>query len=112
MPYGCEELCKKTVSEILEGSGWNDARGYIRPHAFERRRDSKRHSDSKPWVPKDTGSQERADIVLRADHDAACVVNASAWEPTLWRLYAAFALNFPLQQEQRGSLFIHSAPNA
>jgi hypothetical protein len=51
-------------------------------------------------------------IVFQADLDAARVINASASEPTLWQLYAAFALNFPLQQEQCGSLFIHSAPNA
>jgi hypothetical protein len=111
MPYGCEELCKKTVSEILEGSGWNDARGYIRPHAFERRRDSKDTAIRNRGFRR-TGGPRNERIVFQADLDAARVINASTSELTLWQLYAAFALNFPLQQEQRGSLFIHSAPNA
>lgn len=66
----------------------------------------------KPVDSNGQGIRKNVPIVFQADFDAARVINASAPEPTLWQLYAAFALNFPLQQEQRGSLFIHSAPNA
>ena len=111
MPYAREALCKKTASEIVGGSGPSDARGYIAPHAFERRRDSKDTAIRNRGFRR-TGGPRNERIVFQADHDAARVVSASASEPTLWQLYAAFALNFRLQQEQRGSLFIHSAPNA